>query len=225
MKLKDILNKVLKGEALTDDEKKVVSDYDGEQATNAAAAAARRTAEADRDRIKAELEAKLAELQTKLEAEGTSKLSDLQKAQAQVDALTKKFGDIEKTLETEKSEKGKLIRQTRINELASASGLRFVDNVDPRLTARAIADAFEGLSVEDLADAVKVKPVVEAFKASNKGLLLDASGHGTGFKGAPNPGAGAVNPWAKTTFNLTAQGELYKTNPQLAAQMKAAAGA
>jgi len=34
-----------------------------------------------------------------------------------------------------------------------------------------------------------------------------------------------VNPWRKTTFNLTKQGEMVRTNPQMAARMQAEAKA
>ena len=45
MKLKDILAKVVKGDALTDEEKKFIGDYDEQKVLDAAASAARKKAE------------------------------------------------------------------------------------------------------------------------------------------------------------------------------------
>ena len=52
MKIKAILDKVLKGEALTDDEKKFLGEYDEQKLLDAAAGAARKKAEGERDQFK-----------------------------------------------------------------------------------------------------------------------------------------------------------------------------
>lgn len=51
--------------------------------------------------------------------------------------------------------------------------------------------------------------------------------NGTGGKGNQGGAGGAggnVNPWKKETFNLTAQGQIFKTNPDLAKRYMAEAG-
>lgn len=227
MKLKDILAKLLKGEALTDAEKAFVAEHDPDTATNNAAAAARRQAEQERDRIKAELETQLKDLQTKL-AEGDGKgKTELQKAMAELEKLQKQVSEMTKSLEGERSEKSKLIRAQKIEELARASGIQFIKDVDAKIMARALAAQFDELTVEDLADAAKVKPIIDTFKATNRAVIFDGSGHGSGTPPGRIPTSfdTTVNPWKKETLNLTKQGEILEKNPQLAAQMKAAAGA
>ena len=227
MKLKDILAKVLKGEALTEEEKTFLAAQDPDKNTNDAAAAARRKAEEERDRIKTDLETKLAELTAKL-AEGDGKgKTELQKAMAELEKLQKQVGEVTKSLEGERSEKSKLIRAQKIEELARASGIRFIDAVDSKIMTRALAAQFDELAVEDLADVAKVKPILDTFRQLNKGVLLDASGNGSGTPPGRLPNAidTTVNPWKKETLNLTKQGEIIKQNPQLAASMKTAAGA
>jgi hypothetical protein len=49
------------------------------------------------------------------------------------------------------------------------------------------------------------------------------SGSGTGA-GTGNGGKVTVNPWKKETRNLTQQGQILRTNPELAARLKAEAG-
>lgn len=49
----------------------------------------------------------------------------------------------------------------------------------------------------------------------------NSGGGATGGK----EGSGAINPFAKATFNLTEQGKIFTDNPQLAAQLQASAAA
>lgn len=72
------------------------------------------------------------------------------------------------------------------------------------------------------------KPVgdfLQEWSKSDKGRVFvkAADNGGGGGNGGRNSNAGVVNPWAKETENLTKQAEMLKTNPQLAAQMQAAA--
>ena len=59
------------------------------------------------------------------------------------------------------------------------------------------------------------KAMVHLFKQEQKPPYHPQGGTG---------GTGAVNPFAKDTFNLTKQGELLKSNPEQAKAMAAAAG-
>lgn len=54
--------------------------------------------------------------------------------------------------------------------------------------------------------------------------LFEAS-QGTGASGGKGGGTGTVNPWKKEHWNMTKQGAIMKENPQLAARLKAEAGA
>jgi hypothetical protein len=74
------------------------------------------------------------------------------------------------------------------------------------------------MTVADLMDEIKqTRPAF--FQADPKGGVNITPGNG----GAPRSG-GQVNPWAKDTFNRTAQAVITNTNPQLARQLKAQAG-
>lgn len=229
MKIKDILAKVTKGETLTAEEKTFLEQFDPDKSTNDAAAAARRKAEQDLQTATttmATLQAQVGDLQKKLDDGNTSKMTDLQKAQTQIETLTKQIGDLTKSIETEKGEKSTLLRQTKIDELARASGIRFVNTVDAKIMNRALTSAFEGLSGEDLADTSKVTPIIQTFRQVNKGVIVDTTGFGSGFTPDRTAGTGNadVNPWKKDTFNLTQQGKIMKENPQAAEHLKAAAG-
>ena len=85
---------------------------------------------------------------------------------------------------------------------------------------------FEGDDIFYKTDEGRLIPVEEgaAMVATTKPHLLRAQG--AGGSGTPPAGtAGAVkNPWSKDHFNLTEQGKLLTSNPQLAKQMQEAAG-
>lgn len=72
---------------------------------------------------------------------------------------------------------------------------------------------------------IPLKDGVAGFAKTRPELLKTASAGGAGFRpGNARGGAGATkNPWAAQTFNLTEQVALTKDNPELAAQLKAAA--
>lgn len=50
------------------------------------------------------------------------------------------------------------------------------------------------------------------------------SGSGTGAGATGGGGKAQINPWAKATRNLTEQGRILRTNPELASRLKAEAG-
>ena len=189
MKIKDLLTKVAKAEKLTDEEQRFLNDYDPDKAVNDAAAAARRKAEQDADAAKAaktELEQKLADLQAQIESTTTGKKSESDKAQAMMDKLTKQVADLDQKLKSADAEKAKLIRQTKLDEVIRSAGIVFSDAVDKKIMTRALADAFAEIGDDALADANAVKPIIETFRAVNKGVIVDTSGHGSG--GAPHVG-------------------------------------
>jgi len=70
-----------------------------------------------------------------------------------------------------------------------------------------------------------VKDGVAGLAKTRPELLKPAGAGGAGYKpGTARGGVGAqANPWARTSFNLTEQVRLARENPEMAAQMKAAA--
>lgn len=77
----------------------------------------------------------------------------------------------------------------------------------------------KALGIGDLIAELKANELYSgAFKASG------ASGGGAGGSARGGGGAGAQNPWKRESLNLTRQGEIAKSNPALAARLKAEAG-
>jgi multidrug efflux pump subunit AcrA (membrane-fusion protein) len=186
--IKDILAKAAKGEQLTEDERAVLAGYDPDGAVNSAAAAARKKAEADAAKAAqdaADLKAKLDEALAKLaDFDGKGK-SEMQKLADQVASLTKQVADAN-------AEKAKLVRQQKLDDVIRASGLQFVKEVDGSIMRGALVKEFEGLPDDALADAEKVTPIINTFRARNRAVILDTSGHGAGNP-PHDPGAGAAD--------------------------------
>ena len=175
MNVKDILGKVAKGEALTDDEKAFVASYDPEQATNAAAAAARKKAEAEADKARKDLEAltvRLTDAETRLQDAAGKGKTDLEK-------LTQQVGTLTQQVQAAQAEKAKLIRQQKLDDVIRKTGVAFVKEVDGGIMRQALINEFGNLTDEDLADDAKTKPVLETFKARNKAVIV-AEGYGSG---------------------------------------------
>lgn len=183
MTIKDILAKAAKGETLGDEEKQLLTGFDPDAAVNSAAAAARKKAEAEAEKAHADLAAlsqKLNEAEAKLQDAAGKGKTDLEKLTTQVATLTQQ-------VQAAQAEKAKLIRQQKLDDVIRQSGLQFVKEVDGGIMRAALVNEFGDLSDEDLAVADKVKPVLDTFRARNKAVILDTSGHGAG--GLP-PAAG-----------------------------------
>jgi len=72
----------------------------------------------------------------------------------------------------------------------------------------------------------KISDLLESFK-KNSSLAKGFAASGTGGSGAASFNGsltGVVNPWAATSFNLTKQGEIATSNPEMAKALKAAVG-
>ena len=217
--MKDIIQKLLKGEKLTDEEKAKAEAFDLEKLQNEAAAAARRKAEGERDAAKAALEklkTEVAEKEAEEKKKGEANLTETQKLMKRIETLEKAKAEAE-------AQSKALKREQSIEAIRTKAGIKFVDGIDPEITRGAFSRIFDGM--EDLADEAAVKEKVEAFVSSNKGLIADESGHGTGDHSKPGTQRTVANPWKKGSFNLTEQIKLSQTNPQEAARLKAEAEA
>ena len=99
MSIKDILAKVAKGETLTDEERSTLAAYDPQAEIDKASAAARRTAEKERDEFKAQAEKSAADLAAAIEAQkNPEKDTQLAKLAKEVEKLTKKNAEAEAKL-------------------------------------------------------------------------------------------------------------------------------
>ena len=226
MNLKDVLAKINKAETLTDEEKAYLSKFDYDAELNAAAAAARRKAEGDRDALKTELDKLNAAAAEKAKADAEAKKASMTAAEKQAadfKALQAKVAQLEKDKAEEAKRAAALQREQDIVRLREKAGIQFAANIDPAITGSAFARAFDGL--DDLTNEQEVASRIKRFKDANLGLIADNTGRGSGLGGSPAGDALAKNnPWAKETENITKQAEIELSNPSLAAELKAAAG-
>jgi alanyl-tRNA synthetase len=187
MNIKEILAKLAKGEALTDEEKKTVAEFDPDKL----AAAARK----DGSKKVQELEAKLAEMQEQLESASNVGKTDAEKFKAEFEKAQKKLATMEAELNTTKADKAKFIRETKITGIMGK--LKTVPGVDAEIVKMALAHKLAGVKDEELDSDDAVTPILTAFRTANKALILDESGHGTGTKqdgSNRSGGSGQVDP-------------------------------
>lgn len=71
---------------------------------------------------------------------------------------------------------------------------------------------------------IGIKDQIETLKESDAYLFDEEGTEKVGDGTNPPHKDTKINPWKKETFNLTKQGELLRTNPALAAKLKAEAG-
>lgn len=214
MKLKDILAKVVKGDALTDEEKKFIGEYDEQKVLDAAASAARKKAETERDALKGEVEKLTKDLED-AKTQGAAGNDTIAKLQKDVAALMK----------SNKESQDKLAAQARTEAIRKAMGdakIVCAKGISQALFDNAVSAAFNGV---DMANADVVKATIDTFKRDNPAMIsVDGIG-GSGQKGQPGePGKWTGdNPFSKKTFNLTKGIELMKSNPEQAKALQAEA--
>ena len=158
---------------------------------------------------------KVEELKT---ANGT--IEELKKSNGDNEELQKKIGDYEIEIKNLKKTAENTSKTYALKESLSKQG---VLDPDYLIYKAGGLDKFtfdkEGkpVGVEDAVKPYKEdKTMAHLFKQEQQKPKYHPQG-GTG-------GAGATNPFAKETFNLTKQGELLKSNPEQAKAMAAAAG-
>lgn len=215
MKLADILAKIAKGDALTDDEKAFAGGYDEQKTLDAAAANARKKAEKEAKDAKDALDALKSEFDDyKAANDPAKKQSDLDKALARIAKLEKENADA-------KAQVAARDRTARIRSLAKEAGINPAKGVSPE-SLDLLVDSL--MAKIDLDDADAVKTAFDGFKTSNAGLIAAGTVGGAGQKGLPGDKSySGKNPFAKESFNLTEQIRLRIENPEQASALEAAA--
>lgn len=166
---------------------------------------------------------------------------DLQDRDKQLEQLKKEAGDnenlqkqIEKLQSDNKTAKEKYEAEVKELRLSTAVKLALAGKVhDPDIVASLLDKA--KIELDDTG-AVKggLEDQIKALRESKAFLFIpednnEDEGHFE-FKGVKPPGgsdktkSNVVNPWKAETFNLTEQGRLIREKPELAKQLKAAAG-
>ena len=218
MKLAEILAKIAKGDALTDEEKKFVGEYDEQKSLDAAAANARKKAEKEANDAKDALERLQGEFdEFKAANDPGKKQSELDKALARISRLEQANKDKEAQIAARD-------RTARIRALAKEAGINPAKGVSSETLDLLVDNLMAKVDIED-ADAVKA--AFDGFRSSNAGLIAANTVSGVGIKGQPASAESytGANPFSKKTFNLTKQIELRMENPAQADALKAAAEA
>lgn len=230
MNLKDILAKVAKGETLTDAEKAFLAAFDHQKALDDAAAAARRKAEQDAKAAKDEADAlkrERDELRAQAEESANKGKPEIERLKLENEKLKGQIAERDKTIAGLTGEKSALTRDAKLTKILNGSGIDFVPKVDRDAMIGILKGRFGDLKEEDLDDAGKVKPILDAFKAANEAIIADNTGHGSGgdpTKRSTFKGQAVKNPWKKDTLNLTLQGAILQGDPALAKRLQAEAG-
>lgn len=186
MTLKDIIAKVTKGEALTEEDKALLAGLDIDKLTNDAAAAARRKSEQRAAELEAQAQAaekKAADAEAKLQAAGNAGKTELQKLQADFSTAAKQLENLQAQVAKSEGEKAQLMRKQALADIRRARGIQFADGLDHSMLENSFTAALDGA---DLADEAVVKLKVTTWAAMNKAAILDQSGHGAG--GQPRVG-------------------------------------
>jgi len=216
MKLTEILAKVAKGETLTDEEMAFAGAYNPQTDIDAAAASARKRADAE---AKAAKEA-LAKLQG--EFDDFRSANDPARNQGETAKLLARIEKLEAAKKAAEDAKAAMERTARVRALAKEAGITAAKGVDASTIDLLVDNLMGGIDIDD-ADAVK--SAFDAFKGRNAGLIAADTMGGAGQRGVPGAGAFAgQNPFARETFNLTEQMNLLNTNPQLARQLAESSG-
>lgn len=216
MKLADILTKVVKGDALTDEEKKFVEEFDEQKNLDAAAANARKKAEKEAADAKAALE------RLQGEFDEFKAANDPGKKQTEVEKLTTRIAKLEKAKADAEAQIAARDRTARIRALAKEAGINPAKGVSSDTIDLLVDNLMAEVDIED-ADAVKA--AFDGFKSSNAGLIAANTVGGVGVKGVPGSSAhSGPNPFKPETANLSEQMNLLTNNPAEAQRLAAEAG-
>ena len=222
MNIKDILAKLLKGEALTDDEKAFAESFDLQGELDRASASARRKAEAQtKDALKKhdDLQKQIEELTAQLaEKENAGRASETELAK-----LAKKIKSLEEKNAEAEAQLAANARMDAIVELAKANGIKPAEGISGK-ALETLLDLAVGQT--DVTDEDAMKAVFAQFKADNPSMIAAAVKQGANVRGQQDDNSfkGVANPWKGESINLTKQIEISQKNPDLAKQMMAEAG-
>jgi hypothetical protein len=140
----------------------------------------------EQERVSA-LESEKAELQAKIDELSSQGLSEVDKMQKQVELLTKRTEAAEAEKQSALQTMAQQARDAQIGALAS--GIRWMDSVDPALQKLIVANGLE--SVEDLGDEVSVSAALDAITGTHAKLIQSDAPNGTGQRQAnPTPSGG-----------------------------------
>ncbi len=201
MDLKFVLSKVAKGETLTDEEKTFIGEYDAEKVLNSTAAAARKSAEAklkEKETALQQMQADIEALRAEAEEKANANKPEIEKLTRALETLKKQVADKDAAFAKLDQEKRQMIRGGKIGRIMA--GLKFVDGLDSEIPRMALEKALAAIKDDDLEAEDLVKPIMERFKAANKAIFADTTGHGGG---SPPKDAGSQGTQTKAADQMT----------------------
>jgi hypothetical protein len=168
----------------------------------------------DKDKITAQVEKRVKEMQVEHTAKTTALEGNLSTANSQLDVLT-----IDRDLLEAAGKFG-------LRDSAHADLVGRGRSVFKREDGKIVAFDSEGeKAFGPSGDALTTDDFVKGLLKSAGHLFDESKGSGAGGSGAGGKGgATGVNPWKNDTFSLTDQGKMLRSQPELARQMAAAAG-
>jgi len=226
MTFPEILQKLQKAEALTDEEKDFLAKFDYTADLNAAAAKARRKAEEDakkKDEQIAQLTTQIEEAKKAAESKGAEGKGEIERLTGLVTGLQKQVSEWEKKAQDAEAENKRVKRIADIDAFAKENGISPAQGVKEATFMKFFREA---VGEADLANAEQMKAVVDKFKADYAGIFANggAKAPSSGSPAKGGSGYTGPNPWKKETENATAQYEIYKSDPDMARKLAAEAG-
>lgn len=193
MNIKNIIEKVLKGETLTDEEKTELRDYNPQKDLDNAAAAVKARYEKRLNETKAEadsLKAKIQELETDAEEKAKGGKTELEQLQAKLSKIEKQAADRDAQVKALEDEKAQIMRSNKVAKIMA--GVKFIDGLNPDIGKLALETSLKELKDDELDDELSLKPVLDKFREENKAILADTTGGGSGNPGkSPTSGGGS----------------------------------
>lgn len=185
MDIKSIINKMVAGETINDEEKQFAQSYDPTVEINGAAAAARRKADEQAALAKRQLE----ELQSQATQQKQSLMTDQERLAEQIKQLTQSVESIKQEKEEALKQAKTLQRKSAIKSVSESAGIKWVNGVNTSILDNALESYFG--DIENITPEV-AKPILEKFKTENAAVILDQSGHGVGSQARPAQVSGEV---------------------------------
>lgn len=152
----------------------------------------------------------------------------LKEQEKQIATLTKERDTAAKSLETESGFTAKLLIQDGIKSALIANGVKDEDFLDALTTkfSSSAAVVADGDTRKAMMGDKAVADAIKEWAASDAGKKFVAAPNNTGggAPGGKGGNGGSANPFAKDTFDLTAQSQMYRDDPARAKELAASAG-
>jgi len=177
MTIKEILAKVVAGEALTDEEKSTLESYE-EPNLDAAANAKGKKERLKHEKKIAELQAALDEKETEIETVSAGS-SEMEKIQKLMEKTAKKAEALEAQLQTEQKAHAETLRSNALKSLT----VDWLPSVSGKYRDTVMQEAFADIDTSDLMDKAVVAPILKGLVESQASFIAATTPSGAGTSG------------------------------------------